>query len=242
MIKKNIYKNISISKKTDTCHISLDNPKKLNALSSSTLVEISKACDEVASNKKIKIVIFSSTSKNFSAGADLTEIEKNKTLEDYWHENYGRKCINSILNLPQLSICLIEGYCLGGAAVIASACDFRMAEKNSLIGYPEIELGMNLSWFGLPLAISCLGLSEAKHVILSGEKFSALEMQNKGFINETFDLSDKSECLKKWTSKFKKMPGLQLKMIKKSANEIAFAQAKAVMHMEFDQFLLSRNN
>ena len=242
MIKKNIYKNISISKKTDTCHISLNNPKKLNALSSSTLVEISKACDEIASNKKIKMVIFSSTSKNFSAGADLTEIEKNKTLEDYWHENYGRKCINSILNLPQLSICLIEGYCLGGAAVIASACDFRMAEKNSLIGYPEIELGMNLSWFGLPLAISCLGLSEAKHVILSGEKFSALEMQNKGFINETFDLSDKSECLKKWTSKFKKMPGLQLKLIKKSANEIAFAQAKAVMHMEFDQFLLSRNN
>ena len=242
MIKKNIYKNISISKKTDTCHISLDNPKKLNALSSSTLVEISKACDEVASNKKIKIVIFSSTSKNFSAGADLTEIEENKTLEDYWHENYGRKCINSILNLPQLSICLIEGYCLGGGAVIASACDFRMAEKNSLIGYPEIELGMNLSWFGLPLAISCLGLSEAKHVILSGEKFSALEMQNKGFINETFDLSDKNKCLKKWTSKFKKMPGLQLKMIKKSANEIVFAQAKAVMHMEFDQFLLSRNN
>ena len=242
MIKKNIYKNISISKKTDTCHISLDNPKKLNALSSSTLVEISKACDEIASNKKIKIVIFSSTSKNFSAGADLTEIEENKTLEDYWHENYGRKCINSILNLPQLSICLIEGYCLGGGAVIASACDFRMAEKNSLIGYPEIELGMNLSWFGLPLAISCLGLSEAKHVILSGEKFSALEMQNKGFINETFDLSNKNKCLKKLTSKFKKMPRLQLKMIKKSANEIAFAQAKAVMHMEFDQFLLSRNN
>ena len=142
MIKKIIYKNISISKKTDTCHISLDNPKKLNALSSSTLVEISKACDEIASNKKIKIVIFSSTSKNFSAGADLSEIGKNKTLEDYWHENYGRKCINSILNLPQLSICLIEGYCLGGGAVIASACDFRMAEKNSLIGYPEIELGM----------------------------------------------------------------------------------------------------
>ena len=242
MIKKNIYKNISISRETDTCHISLDNPKKLNALSSATLIEISKACDEIASNKKIKIVVISSTSKNFSAGADLTEIEKNKTVEDYWHENYGRKCINSILNLPQLSICMIEGYCLGGGAVIASACDFRIAEENSLIGYPEIELGMNLSWLGLPLAISCLGLSEAKHVVLSGEKFNALEMQNKGFLNETFDLEDKNKCLKKWINKFKKMPGLQLKMIKKSANEIAFAQAKALMHMEFDQFLLSRNN
>ena len=241
MIKKNIYKNISISKKTDTCHISLDDPKKLNALSSATLREISSACDEIALNKKIKIVVISSTSKNFSAGADLTEIEKNKTIEDYWHENYGRKCINSILNLPQLSICLIEGYCLGGGAVIASACDFRIAEENSLIGYPEIELGMNLSWFGLPLAISCLGLSEAKHVVLSGKKFDALEMKNKGFLNETFDLENKDRCLKKWISKFKKMPRLQLKMIKKSANELAFTHAKSVMHMEFDQFLLSRN-
>ncbi len=238
----NFYKNISITKKTNLCHISLNNPKKLNALSSETLKEISKACNEIAMNKKIKIVIISSTSKNFSAGADLTETEKNKSLEDYWHENYGRKCINSILNLPQLSICMIEGYCLGGGAVIASACDFRIAEKNSLIGYPEIELGMNLSWFGLPLAISCLGLSEAKHVVLSGEKFSALEMQNKGFLNEIFDLDDKDKCLKKWINKFKKMPRLQLKMIKKSANEIALAQAKSIMHMEFDQFLLFRKN
>ena len=30
MIKKNIYKNISISKKTDTCYIYLDNPKKID--------------------------------------------------------------------------------------------------------------------------------------------------------------------------------------------------------------------
>ena len=131
---------------------------------------------------------------------------------------------------------------LKGGAVIASACDFRLAEKNSLIGYPEIELGMNLSWLGLPLAISCLGLSEAKHVILSGEKFNAPDMRKKGFLNETFDLDEKNKCLRKWINKFKKLPGLQLKMIKKSANELAVGQAKSTMHMEFDQFLLSRNN
>jgi enoyl-CoA hydratase/carnithine racemase len=236
------YKNILIAKKAETCHISLNNPKKLNARSSDTLKEISKACDEISLNKKIKIVVFSSSSMNFSAGADLRESNRNKSVEDHWHENTGRRCINSIINLPQISICLIEGYCLGGGAVIATACDFRIAETNSLFGYPEIELGMNLSWLGLPLAIGCLGLSEAKHVILSGEKFSALEMQNKGFLNEIFDLEEKNKCLKKWINKFKKMPRLQLKMIKKSANELAFSQAKSIMHMEFDQFLLSRND
>ena len=101
---------------------------------------------------------------------------------------------------------------------------------------------MNLSWLGLPLAINCLGLSEAKHVILSGEKFSAQEMLDRGFLNETFNFEEKNKCLKKWLNKFKKMPRLQLKMIKKSANELAFSQAKSIMHMEFDQFLLSRKN
>ena len=91
------YKNILFTKKGETCHISLNNPKKLNALSSTTLNEISNVCDEIALNKKIKIVVISSTSENFSAGADLTEISKTKTIEDYWHENSGRNCINSIL-------------------------------------------------------------------------------------------------------------------------------------------------
>ena len=57
-----------------------------------------------------------------------------------------------------------------------------------------------------------------------------------------FDIKEKNKCLRKWIDKFKKLPGLQLKMIKKSANELAFGQAKSIMHMEVDQFLLSRNN
>ena len=238
----NNYKNILVNTKSSVCFISLNKSKKLNALSSLALKEITKVCNEVAKNKKIKIVVISSTSENFSAGADITEANKNKSFEDHWHENAGRNCVDSVINLPQLSICLIEGYCLGGGAVIASACDFRIANENSSIGYPEIELGMNLSWLGLPLAIEAVGLSEAKHMILSGEKFSAKEMFSKGFLNEVFKPSEKDACLKKWVNKFKNMPGLQLKMIKKSANELAYAEAKATMHMEFDQFLLSRKN
>ena len=164
----NNYKNILVNTKSGVCSISLNKSKKLNALSSLALKEITKACNDVAKNKKIKIVVISSTSENFSAGADITEANKNKSFEDHWHENAGRNCVDSIINLPQLSICLIEGYCLGGGAVIASACDFRIANENSSIGYPEIELGMNLSWLGLPLAIEVVGLSEAKHMILSG--------------------------------------------------------------------------
>ena len=99
---------------------------------------------------------------------------------------------------------------------------------------------MNLSWFGLPLAISSMGLSNAKHMIMSGEKLDAKIMLEQGFLNELFEFKDKNKCLKKWLDKFNKLPELQLKMIKRSANEIAYSGLKGIMHMEFDQFLLSK--
>jgi enoyl-CoA hydratase/carnithine racemase len=234
------YKFIKIEKKKETFKILLNRPRSLNALSTKTLKEITSICNEIALDNKINFVVFGTTSKNFSAGADLKEKNTNMSLSNAWHENAGRRCIDSILNLPQITFCQIEGFCLGGGAVIASACDFRLGQENSIIGYPEVELGMNLSWFGLPLAISAMGLANAKSMIMSGEKLNCKEMLNNGFLNASFEAHQKEQCLKKWLNKFKGLPELQLKMIKKSANEIALSGAKGVMHMEFDQFLLGK--
>ncbi|MDA9636760.1 enoyl-CoA hydratase/isomerase family protein [SAR86 cluster bacterium] len=234
------YKFIKIEKKKETFKILLNRPRSLNALSTKTLKEITSICNEIALDNKINFVVFGTTSANFSAGADLKEKNTNISLSNAWHENAGRRCIDSILNLPQITFCQIEGFCLGGGAVIASACDFRLGQENSIIGYPEVELGMNLSWFGLPLAISAMGLANAKSMIMSGEKLNCKETLNNGFLNASFEAHQKEQCLKKWLNKFKGLPELQLKMIKKSANEIALSGAKGVMHMEFDQFLLSK--
>lgn len=234
------YKFIKIEKKKETFKILLNRPRSLNALSTKTLKEITSICNEIALDNKINFVVFGTTSKNFSAGADLKEKNTNMSLSNAWHENAGRRCIDSILNLPQITFCQIEGFCLGGGAVIASACDFRLGQENSIIGYPEVELGMNLSWFGLPLAISAMGLANAKSMIMSGEKLNCKEMLNNGFLNASFEAHQKEQCLKKWLNKFKGLPELQLKMIKKSANEIALSASKGVMHMEFDQFLLGK--
>ena len=140
------YKFIKIEKKKETFKILLNRPRSLNALSTKTLKEITSICNEIALDNKINFVVFGTTSKNFSAGADLKEKNTNMSLSNAWHENAGRRCIDSILNLPQITFCQIEGFCLGGGAVIASACDFRLGQENSIIGYPEVELGMNLSW------------------------------------------------------------------------------------------------
>ena len=97
--------------------------------------------------------MYRSEGKNFSAGADIKEKQKKLSKLELWKSNLGKEAIESILKINQITIASLRGYCLGGAACIASACDFRVASETTLVAYPEIDLGMNLNWFGLPLLI-----------------------------------------------------------------------------------------
>ena len=66
---------------------------------------------------------------------------------------------------------------MGGAAVIATACDFRIGNKDTIIGYPEIILGMNLNWLGLPLLQNLVGSSKTKEMVISGSNYSTKELE-----------------------------------------------------------------
>ena len=129
---------------------------------------------------------------------------------------------------------------MGGAAVIATACDFRIGNKDTIIGYPEIILGMNLNWLGLPLLQNLVGSSKTKEMVISGSNYSTKELEKYNFFDELFDGDNKIEVINKWIKKFKSRSPLA-QMIKRSMNVLAFHDALAIMHMDYDQFLLTQN-
>jgi enoyl-CoA hydratase len=188
------------------------------------------------------MIVLHSNGKNFSAGADIKEKQKKQKNLERWQKNYGKECIEAILSTPQITICVTNGYTLGGAAVIASACDFRIGNKDTIIGYPEIILGMNLNWLGLPLLQNLVGSSKTKEMVISGSNYSTKDLGNYNFFDELFDGNDKFKVINKWVKKFKSNSPLASQMIKRSMNVLAFHNAQAIMHMDYDQFLLTQNS
>ena len=182
-----------------------------------------------------------SDEKNFSAGADIKEKQKKQDNLVRWQKNYGKECIEAILSTPQITICVTNGYTLGGAAVIATACDFRIGNKDTIIGYPEIILGMNLNWLGLPLLQNLVGSSKTKEMVISGSNYSTKELEKYNFFDELYDGDDKFKVINKWIKRFKSRSPLASQMIKRSMNVLAFHDALAIMHMDYDQFLLTQN-
>lgn len=237
----NKYKYLKTELKSGVFYIELTRKKSMNALNTATLDELKRVFLEASKNSRIKMIILHSNEKNFSAGADIKEKQKKQNNLERWQKNYGKECIEAILSAPQITICVTNGYTLGGAAVIATACDFRIGNKDTIIGYPEIILGMNLNWLGLPLLQNLIGSSKTKEMVISGSNYSTKELEKYNFFDELFDGDNKIKVINKWIKKFKSKSPLASRMIKRSMNVLAFHDALAIMHMDYDQFLLTQN-
>ena len=136
-------KYLEVKKEGSIAIVSINRPDSMNALSIDVLKEFCSLQEYFRKDLKTRVVIFTGEGENFSAGADLKEKAQLSSKLESWRNNFGKPAIKSILEIDQITIAAVNGYCLGGAACIASACDFRIASKKAVLGYPEINLGIN---------------------------------------------------------------------------------------------------
>tara|TARA_B100000676_G_C17862637_1_gene724203 strand:- start:230 stop:937 length:708 start_codon:yes stop_codon:yes gene_type:complete len=211
----------------------------MNALSTDVLKELTSFNTSLNDDINTRVVIYLGTGENFSAGADLKEKLKEQTKLESWRKNFGKPAIWSFLEVNQITIAVIDGYCLGGAACIASACDFRIASDKAILGYPEINLGINLNWLGLPLALRLIGPAKAKKMVISGENENAQTLLDWGFYDEVYTQKELMKAAKKMATLYCSKSPLAAQMIKRSVNKLTYSGDDSIMHMDYDQTLLT---
>jgi enoyl-CoA hydratase/carnithine racemase len=232
---------LKLEKRNKISYVSFTRTKSLNALNSETLRELIDLNIELDNDMNTKVVVYRSEGKNFSAGADIKEEQQKKLSKlQIWKSNLGKEAIESILKINQITIASLKGFCLGGAACIATACDFRVASETTQVAYPEIDLGMNLNWFGLPLLLRLIGPSKTKKMVISGEIENANDLYKWGFIDELFKDEELDKKTIAFAKKYASKSALPTQMIKRSVNALTYQADQTIMHMDYDQFLLTR--
>lgn len=102
---------------------------------------------------------------------------------------YGRRCVEILdrniraLDLPMLTVGLVQGKALGGGFEALLSFDFIIAERGSGFGLPEVMFGLFPGMGAHPLLSRKLGTAMADRIILSGETFSAEEMYEMGIVH-----------------------------------------------------------
>ena len=232
-------KYLEVKKEGHICWVYLNRPEAMNALSTDVLKEIADFNFSLRDDLESRVVIYAGKGDHFSAGADLKEKPKKVSKLEAWRNNFGKPAIYSFFEVNQITIAAIDGYCLGGAACIATACDFRIASEDAILGYPEINLGINLNWFGLPLAVRLIGPARAKKMVIGGENENAETLLSGGFYDEVHPKKDLMNAAKQMADLYCSKPPMAAQMIKHSVNELVYSGDDAIMHMDYDQTLLT---
>ncbi len=103
---------------------------------------------------------------------------------------YGNRCIDILhrnihaLDLPMLTIGLVQGQALGGGFEALLSFDVLIAERGSTFGLPETIFGLFPGMGAHALLSRKLGTAMAERMILSGENYSAEAMHEMGIVHQ----------------------------------------------------------
>ncbi len=189
--------------------ITLNRPKRLNALNFPLLMEIIEILESNFKNKSIRAFALEGNSKSFSSGDDLKSMGpegvKFKPLED-GSKLPHHKVIRLIREIQKPFIALLQGYCLGAGFELALACDFRIAADNLKIGDQRVNRAhcvmSGASWL-LPRLI---GFAWATDIILTGRLLDAKEALSIGLVNKVYTLSEFSDKSEKFIQSIANLP------------------------------------
>jgi enoyl-CoA hydratase/carnithine racemase len=164
-------------------HLTLNRPEKLNPLGATTLRELAAAARGFDARDDVKVVVVRGAGRAFSAGADLASFGGPAQGSPRDAADLGREMADALEGMRALSIAAIHGWCVGGALVLAAACDLRLAADDARFSIPEVDLGIPLAWGGIPRLVREIGPALTKELVLTCRRFDAHEARAAGFLN-----------------------------------------------------------
>lgn len=196
------FENILIDTNDKVSVITINRPNKLNALNILTINELHLALELLSNNDDCKVIIITgSGEKAFVAGADISEFYKFSKEKGYRLSLDGQtKLFDFIENYSKPVIAAVNGYALGGGLELAMACHIRIASENTLMGLPEVSLGVIPGYGGTQRLAQLIGKGRAMELILSANMINAERGEKVGLINHITskeDLMDFSNDLAK---------------------------------------------
>ncbi len=180
------FNTILVSIKDRIAQITINRPKKLNALNEETISELSLAFEKLEEDQRIKVIVLTgSGEKAFVAGADISEFSNFSEQEGSLLARIGQeKLFNYIENLSKPVIAAINGFALGGGLELAMSCHFRIASDNAKMGLPEVSLGVIPGYGGTQRLPQLVGKGKAMEMIMTAGMISAQEAKACALVNE----------------------------------------------------------
>jgi enoyl-CoA hydratase/carnithine racemase len=179
--------------------ITLNRPEAKNALSDELTPALRKQIKSLDKDNRVNVLIITGAGDSFCAGGDVKSMNSSINTKGGWNnvktelevikdlQNKQMTLTHVLYNFSKPTIAMLPGAAAGAGLSIALTCDFRYVNKNAfaIAGYGKIALtgDYGISWL-LPKIV---GISNAKNIMFSNKRVSALEGLNIGLFDKIIE-------------------------------------------------------
>ncbi|HTZ40552.1 MAG TPA: methylmalonyl-CoA decarboxylase [Syntrophales bacterium] len=175
LIDKEIRDNIGI--------VSLNNPRKRNALSQALVDGVLEALKEFQ-NRRIPVVILRAAegSPVWSAGHDVNELPRSYRDPLGYFDSLAT-LLRAIQDYPGPVIAMVQGGAWGGAFNLVMVCDIVVADESAFFAITPARLGLPFNASGILQFMNGMGLNVAKEMFFTADPISAERAKSIGILN-----------------------------------------------------------
>lgn len=169
------YKTLSVTQEGSVLRVLLNRPDVHNAFNDELISEAIDLFESVERDTTARVVVLGGVGANFCAGADLNWMSRmvSYTREENVRDSSLLAKMFAVMNdCPLPVVGRVQGAAIGGGVGLVSVCDIVIANHATKFGLSEVKLGI-LPAVISPYVIAKIGVSHARALFFTGERFGA---------------------------------------------------------------------
>jgi enoyl-CoA hydratase/carnithine racemase len=217
--------------------LTLDRPKRLNALTFEVYRELTATFEALGDEEGARAVLLTGSGRAFCTGGDDEDIIGPLLEQDYpgllKFTRMTGSLIHSIRRCPLPVVAALNGTVAGAGAVIAAACDIRIAAESAKIAFLFTKVGlagadMGAAWL-LPRIV---GFGRATELLMTGEFIGAAEAERIGLYHRVVPAERLAEDCRAFAERLARGPSFALAMTKELLNREASMDLESALELE----------
>ncbi len=242
------YRSISVSERAGLLTVRLNREDARNSFDVTLIEELTHVARAYRSSTDVHAIILRGGDRFFSAGADLTTVQRFHRQEGgpapdlaalRQAAKAGPDMCQAWEELQPITIAAVEGACIGAGAALVLACDFRILGRSARLAFPEVPLGINLSWQTIPRLTALIGPARTKEAVIFGSDLTSDQLLAWGGANVCTADGEAAAHAQDMANRIKSLPPLPVRMTKEAVNAVSGGLNAASSSMDSDQFLLT---
>lgn len=179
------YENITVERDEElssVVRITMNRPKKRNALSLSHMEELIEAFTNIESDPEVQAVILAGNGPAFCAGHDLKEMHGKD--HDFYRRTFDvcTELMTKVQQIPQPVIAEVHSIATAAGCQLAATCDLVVAGEDAKFATPGVRIGLFCSTPMVALS-RAVGQKKSMEMLLTGEFVGADEAKDMGLAN-----------------------------------------------------------